>query len=94
MEIAEKEAIPFFIFSGKYGLIKYDQPIPFYNHLLKNKDVTNLAKLISKQITDNDIDFIDFYAKERIGNWSIYYEVIEQAVKLSDINMKVKLCIN
>lgn len=89
MKIAKKANLPFFILSGKYGLIKYDQPIPYYDHLLQNKEINKIVRIVSKQIIDNNIDCIDFYAKPKSHDWIAYYEVLEKAANLSKINMNI-----
>lgn len=89
LEIACKENEPYFILSGKFGLIKYNEPIPFYDHLLTKSEINNLVNLVSKQISDNGIDVVDFYAEPRQGDWVAYYMVLEQAVDITETTINV-----
>ncbi len=88
-KIANEECLPFFILSGKYGLIKYNEPIPFYDYLLLDKEVARISKIVSTQIIDNNISSIDFYAKPKLNDWVTYYEVLGKAAKLSNINLNI-----
>ena len=88
-EIAKTANLPFFILSGKYGLIEYDKLIPFYDHLLQNKEINKIAKIVSTQIINNNISFIDFYAKPKLNDWVVYYEVLEIAAKLANIKLNI-----
>jgi len=91
MEIASKENAAYFILSGKFGLIKHDKPISFYDHLLLDKEINEIAKLVSRQILDNNIDAIDFYAKPKLGDWITYYKVIERATNTAEASLNICL---
>lgn len=88
-KIANAEGLPFFILSGKYGLIEYDKPIPFYDHLLLDQEIDRISKIVSTQIINNNISSIDFYAKLKLHDWVAYYEVLEKAAELSNINLNI-----
>jgi hypothetical protein len=89
MKVATKKKLPFFILSGKYGLIKHDQPIPFYNHLLVNEETDRLAKIISDQIINYGINSITFYAKPKLQDWAAYYDALEKAASMAKINLDI-----
>ena len=46
-ELAEKEDAHFCILSGKFGLVDWNQPLPWYDHLLIREEVNNLVSTVS-----------------------------------------------
>ncbi len=76
-EIADKEKLPFYIFSGKYGLVESKEITPYYDHLLSDKEIPDMIQFVKTQVQLLDINEIDFYAKARRGDWIPYYEVME-----------------
>jgi len=79
--IAKKENLPFFILSGKFGLISDTESIQWYDHLLKKDEVQALTKKVIIQMRDLGITELLFY-KKQIENkgWEPYYELIQEAV--------------
>jgi hypothetical protein len=71
----------FFILSGKYGLLRPCDPIPYYNHKLKTPEVKALAKLVVRQLRRYAIDRIVYFTKSWQKNEDLkpYYEVIRMA---------------
>lgn len=59
--IAQKEKTPFWILSGEYGLIHSSQLINYYDHLLVDSEVEQLADRVSKQLLENNISEIVFF---------------------------------
>jgi len=77
---------PMLILSGKYGLIKPSQNIPYYDQRLKEDQVNDLVQLMEKQLIDNKATEVTFYGqcKNEYG-WAPYWQAIEQACKILDI---------
>lgn len=88
-EIADKKGLDFVILSGKYGLISGDDKIPFYDYLLAEDAVDNLASKVAGKLDSLGVEELDFYAEPREGNWVPYYEVIERATEAAGVKLKV-----
>lgn len=49
-EAAGKVGFDFYIFSGKYGFLKPEDPIPFYDHLMVDEDVAGMVTKSADQL--------------------------------------------
>ncbi len=47
---AQRDGADFRIFSGKFGLLRPSDPIPWYDHLLQLEEVSEMAARTAKQI--------------------------------------------
>ena len=56
--------VPFAILSGKYGLVKPEQPIPLYDHLMTEDDITRIKYRIIKFILSNNVSSIVYFTKD------------------------------
>jgi hypothetical protein len=88
--IAKRRGLPFFILSGKYGLIAKDEIVPYYDHLLSEDEVDAITLLVIKQVQSAAVTSIELYAKPREGNWIPYYRVLEEIAKELNINLFIK----
>ena len=85
--IANKEGVPFFILSGKYGFISADKEVPYYDYLLTLDGVKKLVPIVIQQLNEFEIGQIDFYTKPIEGNRITYYKVIEEAAKATGVKL-------
>ena len=76
--------VPLYILSGKYCLIKSEDPIPFYDYYLESSHVEELTQIVSDQIKKEGITDIDFYIEEK-ETWKPYITALEQASVVSGI---------
>jgi len=53
--------LPFYVLSGRYGLVVPQRNIPDYDHLLREEEVSDLAQLVAKQISECQIDGFVFF---------------------------------
>ena len=60
-EMAQREASHFCILSGEFGLVDWDQPLPWYDHLLLSEEVPHLAQQVAAQLIERDIAQVDYY---------------------------------
>lgn len=60
-KMAKIEKKDFMIFSGKYGLLKPNQKIPYYDKLLTYDDFESLEPVVNKQIIEYNITKITFF---------------------------------
>lgn len=49
-EMAQSAGVDFLIFSGKYGMLRPDEPVPYYDHLLQPDDLPAMILKISGPI--------------------------------------------
>jgi hypothetical protein len=88
--IAEREKVPFYIFSGKFGVIRADTPIPYYEKQVQLEDIPALSDLLIRQFETERIDAITFYAKDRHADgWEPYYQALEKACEKAHIVLHV-----
>lgn len=83
---AEKFGSPFYILSGKYGLVSGDDFIPDYDYLLE-KESDGLSRLVAAQAVEARITEIDFYYKDK-ENWIPYTETLRKACGLEGIKLR------
>lgn len=57
-EAAKLLGLDFYILSGEYGLIPPDQPIPWYDRLLRPDEVERLAERMADQIRQYGVEGI------------------------------------
>ena len=89
-KIASDAGLPFFILSGKYGLIRGDQEIPNYDYYLEESAVEDLIKLVTKQIRDNNTTEIDFYTKQK-QTWAPYQNAIQKSSDFAGVLLNIHL---
>lgn len=75
---AGTENLPFFILSGKFGLLAAGEVVVNYDYLLINKDVARLANRVAKQLSRMGTREVRFYTKTRPA-WQPYLAVMESA---------------
>lgn len=85
---ANESGLLFVILSGKYGLLRPDDKIPYYDHLLKSEEVESLSEIVKQQITDLDATEIVFYMKPK-ENWGPYFTVLEYATRTLGIKLSI-----
>lgn len=86
-EIAKKAGLPFFILSGKYGLLGAEEEIPNYDYYLEPSAVGPLAATIGEQLKKHGITELDFYMEQK-PTWAPYYEALTQGAKLAGVSVK------
>lgn len=92
MKVAKQQNVPFLILSGKFGLIPAEREIPFYDHLLQDREVEELSKMVKRQIQELGVTTLEFYAKPKDTiNWGPYYETLEKSAAESGVGLTVKL---
>ena len=84
--MAKKDEVEFRIFSGKFGLLKPKDKIPWYDQKLNIKYTSKLKKLVEGQLKKENIREIIFFIN-RSTCWKPYISVIEKVSR----NLKIKL---
>lgn len=90
-ERSRRDDVPMLIFSGKFGLIDPENPIPFYNHLLQAEEVNGYIAPTAEVLRKRDITAVTFVAQPREeAGWENYYRVIEQACEKAGVELTVE----
>ena len=83
-KIAKESALPFFILSGKYGLLPAGEKIQNYDYYLEMDAVDDLAKVVEAQLKEFDISEIAFYTEGK-ESWIPYETVLKKATDLAEV---------
>lgn len=89
---SKKDNVEFRILSGKYGLVKPEDKIGHYDELLTKDKVSQIAQVVSEQVTFQNIKEILFFTKVS-NEYKPYQDLIkmvcsELKIKLNIINLK------
>lgn len=84
---AKHLGLPFYILSGKYGLLDAVENISYYDHLLIEKEVEDHAKIVAKQIQNNNIARIVFFQVPTSSDNKTYIDCITLATEISNIKL-------
>lgn len=77
---SQRLGLPMLILSGKYGLIRSDEPIPWYDQALTMDDVPALLPVLTKQLRQVSPTVLHFYAlSPETQGWAPYHRALEQA---------------
>jgi hypothetical protein len=82
--IAEESGLPFFILSGKYGLLPGEEEIPNYDYYLANEAIDALLKVVEGQLKKFNISEINFYTEGK-ESWIPYEFVLNKAANLTGV---------
>ena len=82
--------VNFLILSGKYGILKPDDQIHYYDHLLKSSKVKGHSLRVAEQLTILGIKDIIFFSKSALEDENIncYINCMELASKKSGVDIK------
>lgn len=88
---AQSQGETFFIVSGKYGLIKAEEEIAYYDYLLTSDALEEHIQLLAQQLSTLGIQHVTFFARPiRIDpNISPYLRSIEEACRLSQVSLEL-----
>jgi hypothetical protein len=82
---------PMLILSGKYGLLKPEEPIPWYDQKLEMEAVPGLVPVIAAQLAQYGVTRITFYCHPRTDpNWHPYIETLERACRACRVELTMR----
>lgn len=90
IEFSEKENLPLYILSGKYGLISGDENISNYDYYLKEEDIPALAVQLQKQFLALNITEINFCIKQK-PDWAPYIRVLTESTRYAGIPIHLQV---
>ena len=90
-EMAQNAEAGFCILSGEFGLVDWDQPLPWYDHLLLAEEVGQLAQQVAEQISQKGITRVDYYTISSQADPRVvpYLNTMEEARRLAEIELDV-----
>ena len=80
-EFSQYHDVGFRILSGKYGLLKPDDRIPWYDKKLEFSDISQVKENVKQQLIEQGISEITFFSMdpEIYFDWQPYFELIRSA---------------
>jgi hypothetical protein len=79
-EQSKSDKVELRILSGKFGLLKPQDKIPFYDHPLTAKEIPSLKERVKQQLREQGIDAVVFFSKtQETPEWKPYVDVMTQA---------------
>jgi len=90
---SKEDGINFRILSGKFGLLKIDDKIPWYDNELSEDSFRKLKELVKSQIVKEKISNITFFMRDLRKNpeWKPYFSLIKEVCVELEINLKIEL---
>lgn len=86
LDLAARDGRPAAILSGQYGLLSPTDRIPWYDRVLTQDDVEELAPKLCHQLRARNASSVTFYARPRsTPGWGPYHEVMERACRISEV---------
>jgi hypothetical protein len=83
---------PLLIFSGKFGLLPEQHPIPWYDIKLTLEAVPGMVSLVSEQIEASGVTRITFYGHPATDpDWLPYIQVLQEACRLRKVQLDLLL---
>jgi hypothetical protein len=89
---AASELRPFLILSGEYGLLRGDEPIPWYDHLLLMDEVAALVPRVAAQLTALGIGAVEYHTAPLHAEAAVrpYFETITAACALAGAALTIE----
>ena len=89
---SERTKTPLLIFSGKFGILDADDPIPWYDKVLTGEDVEAMMPRVIAQLQERSVTEVTLFARPKdTPGWAPYYAVIEQACGALEIPITVEM---
>ena len=94
-KLARKRGAAFFILSGEYGLLRPDDPIPWYDHLLRSDEVKDLVPKVAVTLVKEGIESVEYHtaSPDLVPAIVAYFDVLRQACVLSGISLEIVLLV-
>jgi len=87
------DGIDFRILSGKFGLLKANDKIPWYDNKLSKSSFRKLKEIVKTQLVKEKIKDITFFMRDTRKNpeWKLYFNLVEEVCKELGIKLNVEL---
>jgi hypothetical protein len=84
--MALEQGAPFFILSGKFGLLAAEDDVGNYDYLLIEEDVQELADKIQAKLYEHKIGVVHFYTKLK-PQWEPYGKALSIACRTAKVGL-------
>jgi hypothetical protein len=88
---ADQRNEKFAILSGKYGLIEPEEEIPFYDELLREKDIPHLITGVKNFLESRNIEKVVYHTKEVKDERRPYFKLLKNACDTLDLEFEKKV---
>lgn len=88
---AKEDGKRFAILSGVFGLLKREDKIPYYDHLMTVEDLPKIVSIVSKQLLTFAPTKVTFYVDKARANGVMptYVESMKQACKMANVPFEI-----
>lgn len=89
--LAEEKNEAFAILSGKYGLIKAQEEIPFYDELLRERNIPQLITGVKNFLKSNNIEKVIYHTKKVENERKPYFKLVKNACEGLNIELEKRI---
>lgn len=89
--LAEEKDQDFAILSGKYGLIGPKEEIPFYDELLRERNIPQLITGVKNFLESHNIDKVIYHTKKVENERKPYFKLVKNACEGLDIELEKRM---
>ncbi|MFO7794273.1 MAG: hypothetical protein R6V35_04845 [Candidatus Nanohaloarchaea archaeon] len=89
--LAEKRNEDFAILSGKYGLIWPEEEIPFYDELLRERNIPQLITGVKNFLESHNVDKVIYHTRKLENERKPYFKLVKNACQGLDIELEKRI---
>lgn len=89
--LADERDEDFVILSGKYGLIGPQEEIPFYDELMRERNIPQLITGVKNYLESRNIEQVTYHTKAVKNERKPYYKLIKNACDALDVELEKKI---
>ena len=89
--LAEKRDEDFAILSGKYGLIGHEEKIPFYDELLRERNIPQLITGVKNFLESHNVDKVIYHTRKVENERKPYFKLVKNACEGLNIELEKRI---
>ena len=89
--LAEKRDEDFAILSGKYGLIGPEEKIPFYDELLRERNIPQLITGVRNFLESHNVDKVIYHTRKVENERKPYFKLVKNACEGLNIELEKRI---
>lgn len=89
--LAEEKEENFAILSGKYGLIGPEEEIPFYDELLRARNIPQLITGVKNFLEAKNVEKVLYHTRKVENERKPYFKLVKNACEGLDIELEKKI---
>ncbi|MFB6191476.1 MAG: hypothetical protein ABEJ64_03535 [Candidatus Nanohaloarchaea archaeon] len=86
--LAEEEDEPFAVLSGKFGLVEPDEEVPFYDQLLADENMEQVAEDAADHLEGHGITEARYFTRPVEGERKVYRDCIREACEIASVELE------